>query len=83
MDDEKLVYLLGAFSIALIIFGGIVIWATRDHSSINELDCERHGVTGRTTMRELQREGPYVVLEQPDGDSIAVPKLGIRCQRVD
>ena len=74
---------LALVSVCLVIVGSVVVWATRDTSSINELDCERKGVTGRTTMYELRKPGPYVIVEQPDGDTIAIPKDGIRCQRVE
>lgn len=65
----------------VIIVGLVAAWATRD-TSINELSCERNGVTGVTTMHELRKDGPYVILERPDGTSIAVVKDGIRCERI-
>lgn len=74
--------LLAIFSITLIIVGGLVVLATRHTDVIHELACERNGVTGVTTMHELRKEGPYVILERPDGTSIAVVKDGIRCKPI-
>ena len=74
--------ILALVSVCLVIVGSVVVWATRV-DSIDEMVCERRGITINTTMTELRKPGPYVIGVQDDGDTIAIPKDGIRCQRLD
>ena len=71
---------IGGIFLSLMLILVLYAWASRE-APINELTCTRKGVSGTTTMHELRKPGPYVIVEQKDGDTIAIPKDGIRCVR--